>query len=155
MKRFIIFFLFSFLFFVIIRSFIITTYVVDGDSMAPTYNDGDTLVIDVISDTVKPPVNGDVIFFKLNEQTTFVKRIVATPGDYLSVKDSKLYVNGKKLNDIKSDYDELLKVDGVNDAVVIEKCYIVIGDNIQNSTDSRTFGCVNEEFVIGRVIWPQ
>lgn len=138
-------------FLVIFRTFLLTSYVVDGRSMEPALRDGELAFINVIGDIIHPVETHDIIFFKVNDQT-FVKRVVATPHDYVSVHHQYLYVNGERYSEQQADYRELLNINGHNGQVVHEKCYIVLGDNLKESVDSRTFGCVNEHEIMGKVI---
>lgn len=119
--------------------------------MEPALPDGELAFVNVIGDVVKPVETHDIIFFKVNNQT-FVKRVVATPHDYLSVHRQYLYVNGERYSKQRADYQDLLNINGQYGQVLPEKCYIVLGDNLKESVDSRTFGCVNENEIIGKVI---
>lgn len=143
----------SFIIILLIRTFIITSYVVEGDSMTPTLKSGQRVVVSVIGDLFVPIKADDLIFFKLNEENTFVKRVVAVPGDYVNVHHRLLYVNGKKVKTSSADYSALLHLKGMNQQIVPEKCYIVLGDHLNESVDSRSFGCVNKAEIIGKVIF--
>lgn len=143
----------SFIFIVMIRSFVLTSYIVEGHSMTPTLHSGQRVVVSLLTDLFVPIAAGDVVFFKLNEENTFVKRVVAVPGDYINVHHHMLYVNGKKVKIAKSDFGSLLHIKGMDQQIVPEKCYIVLGDHLDESVDSRSFGCVNKAEIIGKVIF--
>ncbi|WP_165981041.1 signal peptidase I [Macrococcus lamae] len=137
---------------IFIRSFIITTYAIEGQSMEPTFQSGDRVIINLVEDIFLPPDVGDIIFFKLNDNDTFVKRIIATPGDYIAVHQEHVYVNGEKVTKQAADYSSLLKVEDMKEQIVPKKCYIVLGDHLTDSIDSRQFGCVKEKYILGKVI---
>ncbi len=146
------FVIFSLVLIVLIRSFLITTYVIEGQSMEPSYHSGDRVIVNLMEDLFFKPESGDVIMFRLNEHDTFVKRIVATPGDYVAVHHKQLFVNGEQATKKSADYRSLLKIEEMKKQIVPEKCYIVIGDHLSESMDSRAFGCVDEASILGRVI---
>ncbi|TDM03773.1 signal peptidase I [Macrococcus carouselicus] len=151
MKRGFIYLSFLLIFLLLFRTFLFSSYVVEGRSMEPALHDGDRAVVSVMGDLLQPLESRDMIFFRMNEET-FVKRVLAVPGDYLAVHHRYLYVNGERYSDTKADYQELLNISESNGQVVPEKCYIVLGDNLQESADSRTYGCIAENDIIGKVI---
>ena len=127
---------------------------VNGDSMNNTLTSGDLLLVDKLS----KPKRGDVIVFTLHEKA-YIKRIVAVEGDTVGIWGENLYV--KKAG---SEVFELVTYDGVigktnygNDKTfpyeweVQENCVYVLGDNRENSTDSRAFGQIQLDLVNGVV----
>lgn len=121
--------------------------------MTPTLKSGQRVVVSLLYDLFVPIKADDLVFFKLNEENTFVKRVVAVPGDYINTEHQRLYVNGKKVKTTKSDFDALLHLKGMSQQIVPKKCYIVLGDHLDESVDSRSFGCVNKAEIIGKVIF--
>ncbi len=116
-----------------IRMWIAQPFIVSGASMEPTFETGDYLIIDELSYQFQNPEKGDVIVFRypLNPSKFFIKRVEGLPGEIVEY-DSKEITLGK---------DE----------------YFVTGDNKPNSSDSRIWGPVKENLIIGRAIvrlWP-
>jgi signal peptidase I len=129
---------------------------VEQYSMEPTLLPHDRVLVDKILYRLRQPRRGDVIVLKypLNPQRNYIKRIVALPGDSLEVKGGKLFVNGKRVVELyvngeaQGNYGPL-KVPA--DAV------FVMGDNRNNSEDSRAFGALKKNLVVGQALliyWP-
>lgn len=120
--------------------FVIKVYmhpvIVSGSSMEPTYHDGQMLRTDCLV-TRKEVRRGSVICFTHDGQK-LVKRVIAVPGDRVSFRDGYAYINGKKLED---GFDEM-KVFPEKEIVLSADQYYVLGDNRNDSTDSRVFGAV-------------
>ncbi len=129
---------------------------VEQYSMEPTLLPHDRVLVDKILYRLRQPHRGDVIVLKypLNPSRNYIKRIVALPGDTLEVKGGKLYVNGRivqepYLNGVPQGNYGPLKVPA--DSV------FVMGDNRNNSEDSRSFGALKKEFIVGQAVlvyWP-
>ena len=124
---------------------------IQGDSMQPSYNDLQLVILDKNNKNYCP---GDVIAFECNElSAVLVKRIAAVPKDTVLISDGKLLVNG-----IPSAvyHDSLFEFAGIleNAVVLDDDEYIVIGDNISESKDSRyeQVGIVSAENIIGKVM---
>lgn len=139
-----------------IRQFVFTLVRVDGPSMQPTLHHNDTLYVNRFMYT---PEVGDVIIFKPRHSpsTPYVKRIIATEGQEVVIDDRKgeVYVDGKLLDE---DYiSEPLISGGTIEYpyVVPEDCVFVLGDNRNNSLDSRvaSVGAVSRDSIIGHVIF--
>lgn len=157
----------------VIRTFFITSYNVSGLSMYPTFNDKDKVIVSKISKTLNSLDNGDVIVFHENSDSDYIKRIIGKPGDIVTYNNDKLFVNGKRVEEPylkfnkKNKYGEFLtenfsskELKGSNNREKIpEQKYLVLGDNRQNSIDSRRaeVGLVNEKQIVGKVVlryWP-
>jgi len=142
--------------------FVITPASVSGDSMNDSYFDGDRILIYHLTNNIN---DGDVIVaytehFQLNGEL-IVKRVVAKSGDKLLLKDNALYVNGELVQDHLSNYqmnklamdefgDSYAKID--EEFEIPEGYYIVMGDNRNHSSDSRSIGMVKEEDIMGKAI---
>jgi signal peptidase I len=141
-----------------IRTFIVELYMVEGPSMRPTLVNGERLVVNKFIYRFQSPVKGDVVVFKYprDERRDFIKRVIATAGDTIEIKDGRVYVNGKLLNEIyifeKSRGSYPL-------SKVPEGTIFVMGDNRNNSEDSRfaDVGFVPLHLLKGKalmVFWP-
>lgn len=153
---------------VFFRTFFFSTYVVEGKSMMPTLQDGNMLVVNKVSYQVGELNRFDIIVFRANEKDDYVKRIIGLPGDHVAYKNDQLYINGQPMEEeyldeykkeaeghhITGDFT-LEEVTG--EKVVPDGCIFVLGDNRLGSWDSRNFGFVKVEQVIGKVdlrYWP-
>ena len=146
----------------LLARFAIAKTVVDGVSMYPTLNDGENVVIDKLSYRIGEPKRFDIIVFEeeISDTGYFIKRIIGLPGEEVTIdKRGNVYINGKVLRDSHG-YgviaDPGMAVEGV---MVGEAEYFVLGDNRNNSADSRMrdVGNVSRDDVLGRVvlrIWP-
>ena len=133
----------------IIRSFIIQPFLVNGSSMEPTFSNGNYLLIDEVSYYFRSPDRGEVVVFRYpNDQSVyFIKRIVGLPGDRIVIRNNQIFINDKELQE---DYlPSLTRTDGRVDVQVGENEYFVLGDNRSYSFDSRNWGSVNKENLIG------
>ncbi len=149
--------------FIVVYLFLMQPHQVKGNSMFPTYHDGEYLMTDKVTYKFREPKRGDIVVFKapVNEDFDFIKRVIAVPGDKILIKDGEVYVNGEMLNEVylPDEYDtrggRFLR-EGV-EAEVPEGTYICIGDNRGHSSDSREWGPVPKENIVGRVFfryWP-
>lgn len=137
---------------------------VDGTSMEPMLSHGDNLIVDKISYRFRDPQRFDIIVFpfKYTENTYYIKRIIGLPGETVQIDEKgNIYINGEILEE---NYGrEIIKPEYIGIAaepiVLGEDEYFVMGDNRNNSTDSRTeiVGNIKRDDIIGRAwvrIWP-
>ncbi|MBD5639287.1 signal peptidase I [Clostridium botulinum] len=140
----------------VIAAFLIITFVfetvsVEGHSMDPTLNNRDRLIVEKVSYYFRKPKDGDIVVIKYPSDTRekFIKRVIAVPGDTVSIHDNKVYVNGKAKEEsyILENYME-----DFNEVKVPENSVFVMGDNRNHSRDSRfpDVGFVNYKLVVGR-----
>ena len=133
-----------------------------GQSMDVTLSGGDTVLMDTLIYQVGSPKRGDVIAFKPNGSGTghsSIKRVIGLPGETVQIHDGNIYINGKQL---KEDYGrETIRNSGLaSEAVTLgEDEYFVLGDNRNNSADSRepSVGNIQKKDILGRAwlrIWP-
>ncbi|KHE67120.1 signal peptidase I [Halobacillus sp. BBL2006] len=159
--------LFALLLAFVFRSFMFASYIVDGESMEPTLYDGNLLMVNKVVYDWKDIGRKDVIVFHANEKEDYVKRVIGVGGDEIEVKDDQLYVNGELVDEHY--LDSLRPHDGLpftddftlqqvtGQKKVPEGKLFVMGDNRRDSLDSRYFGFVNIETVVGKVdvrYWP-
>lgn len=134
---------------------------VRGDSMYPALSDGDSLIVDKISYRFSDPRRFDVIVFpfQYQEDTFYIKRVIGLPGETVQIHDGVIYINGKVL---KESYgQEEIRNPGLASGTVTlgENEYFVLGDNRNNSADSRepSVGNISGDDIVGRAwmrIWP-
>lgn len=137
---------------------------VEGASMEVTLSDGDNLIVDKITYRFKNPKRFDIIVFpfQYKENTYYIKRIIGLPGETVQIDEKgNIYINGEIL--AESYGKEVIKPENIGIAAepitLGEDEYFVLGDNRNNSSDSRTeaVGNVHREDIIGRAwlrIWP-
>ncbi len=134
---------------------------VSGESMYPSLSDGDSLIVDKISYRFIDPDRYDVVVFpfQYQEGTFYIKRIIGLPGETVQIMDGKIYINGKELNDPYGSEDIRNPGLASNPITLGQDEYFVLGDNRNNSADSRepSVGMISREDIIGRAIfriWP-
>ncbi len=128
---------------IVINGFFFSFAQVEGVSMQPTFCDNDAVIIKYVDDYQ----HDDIVILKQND-LYLIKRLVAVPGDKLLVNASGVYINDVLIEDTMGNfyiaYDEI---------VIPEGYYYVLGDNRNNSEDSRMFGLKSEENMLGKVIY--
>jgi signal peptidase I len=142
----------------LIITFLFQVARVEGQSMAPTLADQDRLVVNKLAYHLGDPQRGDIVmlYYPLNPDKSFVKRVIAEPGDTVRIVDGHVYVNDVVLLD---EYvpPEYRSHDDYGPRVVDEGYYFVMGDHRNNSSDSRHWGPVPKKYIIGKVQlrwWP-
>lgn len=138
-----------------IRVFVVSPFVVDGDSMHPTFANLDYLIIDEILYRFKAPERGEVIVFRYpgNPSVFYIKRIIGLPGETVSIDHGVVTIIG--VDGTKLQLDEPYAVN--EDATYTKNVsldsgeYFVMGDNRPNSSDSRIWGPLPKKDIIGRV----
>ncbi|WP_010272721.1 signal peptidase I [Paenibacillus senegalensis] len=147
---------------VLINQFLFSQSIVEGQSMEPTLENGERLFINRLLYQFKEPHYGDIIVFKdpqpiHGKRDYLVKRVVAEAGDEVVIREGKLYVNGEF---IEETYVDTEIEDGNFGPYIVEEGHVfVMGDNRKRraSRDSRSFGAIQYDLVIGRadwIIWP-
>jgi signal peptidase I len=124
--------------------------------MAPTFHDGDYLIVDEISYRFKAPSRGEVIVFQYprNPSQKFIKRIVGLPGETIELREGRVMItsaSGKKTVLDESNYIPFEGRLGKTKIVLGKNEYFVLGDNRNHSFDSRNWGVLNGDLVIGKV----
>lgn len=134
-------------------------FIVQGPSMEPTFQENQFLIISRANYLLGDPQRGDVVVFHYpgNPEEDYIKRVIGLPGDTVEIRDTLVYVNGETYNEPY-----------INEPCRPASCpdeewtlgsgeYFMMGDNRNRSSDSRDFGPVNEEFIVGEVMiryWP-
>jgi len=139
-------------------NFATARFIVEGSSMEPNFHTGQMLIVSRLTYMLDEPKRGDVIVFQFpgNLADDYIKRIIGTPGDEVVIEDGTVFVNGVQLTEpyISSD-------PGFNHQTgrwtVPEGNYFVMGDNRGHSSDSRSWGMLPREDIIGKAwlaYWP-
>lgn len=145
--------------FIVVYLFILQPNQVKGASMEPTFDSGDYIFTSKITYKFRPLERGDVVVFRSprNPDIEFIKRIIGLPGDRIRISDSNIYVNGNLVQESYiSSKTELWDGGFVknNEEVVVRNNEVfVMGDNRPRSSDSREFGPVSIDNIIGNVFF--
>ncbi len=131
---------------------------VEGQSMAPTLQDQDRLIVNKLIYRLDEPHAGDIVmlYYPVNPDKSFVKRVIAEEGDTVKISDGRVYVNDLPLDDSYVP-PEYRSHDDYSPTMVPEGYYFVMGDHRNNSSDSRHWGMVPKKYIIGKVQirwWP-
>jgi signal peptidase I len=154
--------------FLIVYLFFMQPHQVNGQSMVPNFQSGEYVLTDKISYKMGNPQRGDVIVFHAPEAAhcaagtgcDFIKRVLAVPGDTVEVKNNAIYINGQLLPEpyIPSDFKVLPGTYTKHGPVVMgENEYFASGDNRPYSSDSRTWGPITKQDIVGKAFfryWP-
>jgi len=164
----------------LVRAFVFETVYVDGSSMEHTLSSGDRLILYKLGYFFSPPKRGDIVVLQVNEgtfrhfpflnklhivkralhgidETDYIKRVIGVPGDEVDIRDGYVYINNEKLEEpyvgegitYAGSIDLPIKVE--------EGTVFVLGDNRQNSRDSRELGLIEYDKIKGKAVyrvWP-
>ncbi len=149
--------------FLFVYLLVLQPHKIKGESMEPNFHDSEYLLTDKLSYRYNEAKYGDVIVFKAppDYKEEYIKRIIALPGDTIAIKDSKVYVNGNILNEsyIPNEFTTYAGNFLAEGSVltVPPDSFFVMGDNREHSLDSRRFGFITKDKVIGKawfIYWP-
>ena len=152
-------FILALILFLIVNTFVGTSRI-SGSSMYPTFEDGQITILNKFFYNQGTPEYEDVIVFNselVNNQSIFggtkklIKRVIGLPGDHIVIKDECVYRNDELLEE--NYLSDIIITDGEIDIVLGENEFFVMGDNRQNSMDSRMLGPINKDDIIGKVIF--
>jgi signal peptidase I len=131
---------------------------VEGQSMAPTLQDQDRLIVNKFAYRIGEPQIGDIVmlYYPSRPEKSFVKRVIAAEGDQVKIVDGRVYRNDVLMDDsfVPAEYRSH---EDWGPRVIDEGYYFVMGDHRNNSSDSRHWGLVPKKYIIGRVQlrwWP-
>jgi signal peptidase I len=136
-----------------IRIFLVQPFVVDGQSMEPTFQNQEYILVDKLSYRLREPERGEVVVFHPPGRVdNFIKRIIGLPGDTVEIRGHNIYVNGTQLEEDYLDsslYQTILPETDTTITVEPDN-YFVLGDNRDHSKDSREIGQIPKGNLIGR-----
>ncbi len=136
---------------IFLRTFVFVIATVDGPSMLPTLENNEKLLVTKYTYAFSDIQRGDVIICKYGTEIypdIYVKRVIGLSGDMVSINNGVVYINGEEL---KEDYTlEPIRLD-MDPVYVPEGCVFVMGDNRNNSADSRKVGPLSKDLIIGKV----
>ena len=146
----------AFLITMVVRGFIVETFIVEGPSMMPTLVNGERLLVSKLAYRLGKPKRGDVVVLRypLDNSRDYIKRVVATEGDSVELRLGRLYVNGVLQPEPYVRFPGLYNMASL---VVPERTVFVMGDHRTDSEDSRFFGPVSVDLLKGKavvIIWP-
>lgn len=132
--------------------------IVSGESMDDTLHDGNYLIVNKLAYKFGEPEHGDIIVFDSGEEEheLWVKRVIGLPGDVVMTDGKTLYINDAKASEPYIKKGTIAQGE-MQTYTVPEGTVFVMGDNRNNSTDSRIIGCVEDETIVGKVVlrlWP-
>lgn len=134
-------------------------FVVDGPSMQPNFHTGQFIIVSRVNYLLGDPQRGEVVVFHYPNNPTqdYIKRVVGLPGDTVEIRETLVYVNGELLNEPY--INEPCQPSSCRDNrwTLGEEEYFMMGDNRNHSSDSRAFGPVNRQFIVGEALvryWP-
>lgn len=135
----------------VLRYFVVEGYRVSGESMSPTFQHGDYVFAEKISYKLGDLDYGDVVIVETKnaENKKIIKRVVGLEGDLIQIKDGVVYRNGELLNET---YTKEPAFEEFDEMVIPKGEIFVLGDNRNNSSDSRYFGTFTYDQVKGRVV---
>lgn len=145
--------------FIVVYLFLFQPNQIKGASMEPTFYNGNYIFTSKVTYKLREPERGDVVVFHSpkNNDIEYIKRIIGIPGDTILIQNTTVNVNGTPINEpYISAATELMYGGFVQEGVPItvpENHYFVMGDNRPRSSDSREFGPVPYESIIGQVIY--
>jgi signal peptidase I len=138
----------------LVAAFFILPRQVSGLSMAPHISPNEYVLINRFAYRLRPPQRGDIVAFRHGDARVFIKRVVGIPGDRVRIERGAVLVNGIAL---REPYVLYADTRSFSDTIVPPASVYVLGDNRADSEDSRFFGAVSDDRLIGRAIagvWP-
>lgn len=145
--------------FIVIYLFIMGPNQVKGNSMVPTFHEGDYILTSKVTYKFRPIQRGDIVVFKSlkNKDVEFIKRVIALPGDQIFIQNGEVYLNSKQLKEryiADKTYSIPNGIMSEGETITVpEGSIFVFGDNRPNSSDSREFGSISILSIVGEVFY--
>lgn len=141
----------------LIRTFIFQPFWIPTGSMDPTLKVQDHIIVNKFGYHFWEPQQGDIVVFKypLDPERDFVKRLIGKSGEKVEIRNSKVYINGQVMPE--NYLPQGLRFQDFGPVIVPENSYLMLGDNRNNSEDSRVWGPLPKDLVIGKAVlvyWP-
>lgn len=143
----------------ICREFLFEPVMVKGESMRPTYEDADKIIVSKLGEVQR---FDQIVFHAPDADENYIKRVIGLPGDRVEMKDDVLYINGKEYKEpyLQSNKEEIPRGECLTEDFTLyelwgenkvpQGSFFVMGDNRRNSYDSRRFGFISEKSLIGK-----
>lgn len=140
-----------------VRMFVAQPFLVSGASMEETFHNGDYLIVDRVSYTLHDPQRGDVVIFRYPKDPSkfFIKRIIAVPGDTITISGSTVTIKNTEFPTgftVDEPYIKSMKAGITITETLGDREYFVMGDNRDESSDSRVWGVLQEERIVGKAL---
>ncbi len=140
-----------------VRMFIAQPFIVSGASMAETFHTGEYLIVDQVSYYFHKPERGDVIIFRYPKDPDkfFIKRVIGLPGDTVKIEDTTVTIYNETTPAgfvLNEPYIKSMRPESKKEETLGDREYFVMGDNRDESSDSRIWGVLQEERIIGRAL---
>lgn len=138
-----------------VRMFIAQPFIVSGASMDNTFHNGQYLIVDQITYQLESPARGDVVIFRYPQDQSkfFIKRVIAVPGDTITIDGNKVTIKNSDFPQgftLDEPYVKSMQSGSSLTETLGDREYFVMGDNRDESSDSRAWGLVQEDHIIGR-----
>lgn len=133
----------------LVKKYLFTTILVHGASMNDTLKENDVMILDKISYRLKPIQRFDIVVINTGK-TKLIKRVIGLPGEHVKYEDNQLYINDEKVEDSYGNgttYD--FDLNYLEYETIPNHYYFVLGDNREDSLDSRSIGLVSKKDIIG------
>lgn len=133
------------LFIILVRTYVVTPVRVSGSSMANTLKNGEILLLNKFEYRFSDIKRFDIVVVKAHKER-IIKRVIGLPGETLKYENGILYINDKM---IEENYLDEVTKDFTCEGKIPDECYFVMGDNRDDSLDSRYFGCFPKKDILG------
>lgn len=135
-----------------IRALLFQPFLVSGASMDPNISQSNYLIIDELTYRFRAPMRGEVVVFRYpgDPSVFYIKRIMGLPEEQVDIENGSLSINGKKVDE--SEYLKGVGTSGTVHTALDADHYFVMGDNRNNSYDSRAWGPLDKKYIVGRAL---